>query len=436
MTTLKDESLIEVSVVMPCLNEERTIGVCVDKAMRALERHGLSGEVIVADNGSTDDSVKIALSRGARVVEEAERGYGSACRRGIDQARGKYVVMGDSDNTYDFSIINNFIALLREGYDFVIGTRLKGKMLKGSMPPLHRYIGNPFLSGMLRFIFRARISDSHCGMRAFTKEAYHRMRLVTTGMEFASEMVINAVRAGLTITEIPITYHLREGESKLRTFHDGWRHVRFMLLYSPNRVFLIPGISFFLVGLALMVGLLFGPIMIGGRAFDIHCMLMGGLFNIVGVQIVVLGLLGKAYFYVEKFQEKNRFIEYCYRRLTLNRVLCFGGFYLIIGVLFILSVVHKWVRTSFGPLYEPRMLFFGSVMTVNALQVIFTSFLFSMIAITHRKNNGRSGAEQRPDTASVSMLANSHSTNPTDEPEKTKSQAAADSKKSRVMHAP
>lgn len=389
MTMPEKEKPIEVSVVMPCLNEEHTIGACVDKAMQVFKQRGMRGEVVVADNGSTDGSVKIALSKGARVVTEPERGYGSACRRGIEEARGEFILMADSDNTYDFSTINDFITLLREGYDFVIGTRLKGKMLKGSMPPLHRYIGNPFLSGMLRFLFRARISDAHCGMRAFTRRAYQKMHLVTTGMEFASEMVINAVRAKLKIKEVPITYHLREGESKLRTFHDGWRHMRFMLLYSPNRLFLIPGLSFFFIGLVLMVGLLLGPVTINGRAFDIHCMLMGGLFNIIGVQISVFGLLGKAYFYVEKFQERNRFIEYCYSKLTFNRVLFFGVVYLAIGLVFVLSVVYEWARSDFGPLDAPRTLFFGAVMTINALQVIFTSFLFSMIAITHRKSNGR-----------------------------------------------
>ena len=389
MTVRKKEKPIEVSVVMPCLNEEHTIGICIDKAVEVFQQRGLRGEVVVADNGSTDDSVKIALSKGARVVTELERGYGNACRRAIEEARGEFIIMADSDNTYDFSTINEFITLLREGYDFVIGTRLKGKMLKGSMPPLHRYIGNPFLSGMLRFLFGARISDAHCGMRAFTRQAYQKMRLVTTGMEFASEMVINAVRAKLKIKEVPITYHLREGESKLRTFQDGWRHLRFMLLYSPNRLFIIPGLSFFCIGLVLMVGLLLGPVIINGRAFDIHCMLMGGLFNIIGVQITVFGLLGKAYFYVEKFQERNRFIEYCYSKLTFNRVLLFGVVYLVIGLIFVLAVVYEWARSGFGPLDAPRMLFFGSVMTINALQVIFTSFLFSMIAITHRKSNGR-----------------------------------------------
>jgi glycosyltransferase involved in cell wall biosynthesis len=389
MTDQIKEKTIEVSVVMPCLNEEHTIGICIDKAMRVFQQRGLRGEVVVADNGSTDNSVDIALAKGARVVIEPERGYGSAYRKGINHARGEFIIMGDSDNTYDFSTINDFVTLLSEGYDFVIGTRLKGKMMKGSMPALHRYIGNPFLSGMLRFLFRARISDAHCGMRAFTRQAYQKMRLVTTGMEFASEMVINAVRARLKIKEIPITYHLREGKSKLRTFQDGWRHMRFMLLYSPNRLFLIPGLSFFFIGLALMVGLLLGPVTINGRAFDIHCMLMGGLFNIIGVQVTVFGLLGKAYFYVEKFQERNRFIEYCYRKLTFNRVLFFGVVYLVIGLAFVLSVVYEWARNDFGPLDAPRMLFFGSVVTINAVQVIITSFLFSMIAITHRKSNGR-----------------------------------------------
>jgi len=379
-------SEIEVSVVMPCLNEEPTIGVCVEKALQTFERYGIRGEVVVADNNSTDCSVEIALSKGARVVHQIDPGYGNAYRKGIAMARGKYIVMADSDNTYDFGQINQFIEPLRNGYDFVIGSRLKGNMLKGSMPPLHRYIGNPLLSGVLRIMFHAKISDAHCGMRAFTREAYQRMHLITTGMEFASEMVINAVKAGLKIKEIPITYYRREGESKLRSFHDGWRHLRFMLLYSPNHLFLVPGLIFFVLGLAMMTALLFGPIVINNRTFDIHCMIIGGLLNIIGLQTVALGMLGKAYSFTEKFETRDRVVEFFYRYFTLERALAFGGLYLLVGVFCILSVVYQWAISSFGPLNEARMIFFGTVIIVNAVQMIFSSFLLSMMAIKTRLN--------------------------------------------------
>ena len=380
---------IEVSVVMPCLNEEQTIGICIDKALESFERHNIRGEVVVADNGSTDNSVEITVSKGARVVHQTGKGYGNAYRKGISMARGKYVVMADSDNTYDFGQVNEFVGPLRNGYDFVIGTRLKGKILKGSMPALHRYIGNPLLSGILRIMFRAKISDAHCGMRAFTQEAYQRMHLITTGMEFASEMAINAVKAGLKIEEIPITYYPREGESKLRSFPDGWRHLRFMLLYSPTYLFIIPGLVFFVLGLALMMPLLFGPVIIGGRTFDIHCMIMGGLFNIVGLQVIMLGLLAKAYSFTEKFEERDRIIEFFYRHFNLERTLVLGGLYLLAGLLCILAVVGKWAISRFGPLDEPRMIFFGVVIVVNAFQIIFSSFLLSMMHIkTRRTPNG------------------------------------------------
>lgn len=222
-------STVEVSVVMPCLNEAETIGLCVQKSLQALKQNNLCGEVIVADNGSTDNSANIAQKLGAKVVHQPKRGYGSAYLTGFAAAKGKYIVMGDSDNTYDFSQLSNFLQPLRQGYDLVIGSRLKGQILEGAMPWLHRYIGNPILTGILNLLFQAGVSDAHCGMRAFTREAYDKMQLRTTGMEFASEMVIKAAKAKLNIAEIPITYYSRKGQSKLRSFRDGWRHLRCMV---------------------------------------------------------------------------------------------------------------------------------------------------------------------------------------------------------------
>jgi glycosyltransferase involved in cell wall biosynthesis len=235
----------EVSVVMPCLNEEKTIGVCIEKAMSAMERMGVRGEVVVSDNGSADSSVEIAESLGARVVHQSVKGYGSAYLKGITEAYGDYIVIGDSDNTYDFAELDRFLDPLRDGYDVVMGNRFKGGILPGAMPWHHQYIGNPLLSGILNLFFRTGIGDAHCGIRSFTREAFGRMHLQTTGMEFASEMVINASRAGLSMTEVPVTYYPRaEGsEAKLRSFRDGWRHLRFMLLYSPDWLFMIPGLA-------------------------------------------------------------------------------------------------------------------------------------------------------------------------------------------------
>ena len=234
--------MLDVSVVMPCLNEEETIGPCIEKAREGIRRLGLHGEIIVCDNGSTDRSVEIATRLGARVFHERRKGYGSAYMRGISEARAEYIIMGDSDDTYDFADLEPFLKPLREGYELVMGSRFSGTILPGAMTFSHRYIGNPVLSGILKLFYRVDISDAHCGMRSFTKDAYARMRLQTTGMEFASEMVINAGRERLKIAEVPITYYPRKGESKLETWRDGWRHLRFMLLYSPTHLFLLPGL--------------------------------------------------------------------------------------------------------------------------------------------------------------------------------------------------
>ena len=241
---------------MPCLNEAQTVGVCVQKARRAIKQLGISGEVVVADNGSTDGSPSIAEREGARVVHQPIRGYGAAYLAGIAAARGKFIVIGDSDNTYDFGEIPRFLQPLRESADLVMGSRFKGEIKPGAMPWLHRYIGNPTLTGILNLLFRAGVSDAHCGMRAFTKDAYEKLGLQTTGMEFASEMVIKAAKVGLKITEVPITYYPRKGESKLHSFRDGWRHLRFMLMLSPTYLFLLPGALLFLIGLLGTIALL------------------------------------------------------------------------------------------------------------------------------------------------------------------------------------
>jgi glycosyltransferase involved in cell wall biosynthesis len=237
------EATPEVSVVMPCLNEAETLPICIRKARAALERTGIAGEIVVADNGSTDGSIEIAKSLGARVVHVARRGYGAAYLGGLEEARGRYIVIGDSDDSYDFGDLERFVTPLREGYDAVIGTRLRGTILPGAMPPLHRYLGNPVLTGILNLFFHVGVSDAHCGMRSFTREAFRRLELRTTGMEFASEMIVKMAKARMRIAEVPIVYHPdgRTRSPHLRSFRDGWRHLRFMLLYSPKWLFLIPG---------------------------------------------------------------------------------------------------------------------------------------------------------------------------------------------------
>lgn len=378
------EETIEVSVVMPCLNEAESIRRCIEKAKKALSKAGLKGEVVVADNGSDDGSPEIARAHGARVMHEAQRGYGSAYQCGIEATRGKYIVIGDADDTYDFGTIERFIEPLREGYDFVIGNRFQGEMARGAMPKLHQYVGNPILSAVLRGMFKTSIGDVHCGMRSFTREAYDKMELQTTGMEFASEMVIHAARAKLKMLEIPINYGHRVGESKLRTFRDGWRHLRFMFLYSPDHLFIIPGVILFVIGFAIMAALMRGPIIIHGRSFDIHFMLAGGFLTIVSVQILCLGVLAKAYSFTEHFQKDDKLIAWLLRHFTLEKALVIGGAGVVVGVIFAGGVLWRWVASGFGELQAVRPLFFGSVILVNSLQFTFNSFLLSMMTIQKR----------------------------------------------------
>lgn len=378
---------IEVSVVMPCLNEEETIGKCIEKCSRVFKEKGIRGEVVVSDNGSTDRSIDIARSLGARVVHQPEKGYGNAYRKGIEEANGRYIVMGDSDDTYDFSEIDKFIRPLRDGYDFVIGSRFKGTILPGAMPWPNRYIGNPILSGMLKLFFHTDISDSHCGLRSFTKEAYKKMNLKTSGMEFASEMVINSLRAKLKTLEIPITYHARLGESKLNSFRDAWRHIRFMLLYSPSYLFLLPGMFMLAIGLLTQIGIITGSLKMFGHVFDAHFMVLGSILSILGFQIVNLGLYAKTYSFSEHFEEleENKLVGNFYRHFRLEQGIILGLIMFLVGFGIDLSILIKWIRSDFGPLYEMKMALFSLTLIVLGIQTIFSSFFLSMLVIERKR---------------------------------------------------
>lgn len=374
---------VEVSVVMPCLNEERTVGTCIKKAFHSLQRLNLVGEVIISDSGSTDRSVEIAKSLGARVVYEPTKGYGNALRKGIKEAQGKYIIMGDADDSYDFSKIEGFIKPLKRGYDVVIGTRFEGKVTPGAMPWLHRYIGNPLLSWYLNRLFHTRVSDVHCGMRSFTKDAYQKMNLQSTGMEFASEMVIKASKANLKITEIPITLYPdgRKGKTHIRSFRDGWRHVRLMLMYSPTHLFLIPGIILMVIGLILSLALLQGPIYIGGRIYDFHFSLLGSLLTILGFQVINLGLYARAYAFKKQIEKDDKFMEKFYKYFSLERGLIVGFLVFLIGLLIDSYTLVKWIRSDFGPLFEISRISFATTLLIIGIQIIFSSFLLSMLDI-------------------------------------------------------
>ncbi len=374
-----------VSVVMPCLNEEEGVGRCVETALAALAAMGVPGEVVVVDNGSTDGSAEVARAAGARVVEEARRGYGSAYLRGFEEARGRYLVMGDADRTYPFEDLGKFVEPLRAGRcDLVMGDRLGGDILPGAMPWTHRWIGNPVLSGMLRLLFHTRISDSHCGMRAFTREAYERLALRTTGMEFASEMVVSALREHLRVEEIPITYHPREGESKLSGLRDAWRHVRFMLLYSPSYLFQLPGLLLMAVGAFLVLALAGGPRELFGHRWDYHPLLFGAIALIVGYQLVLFDTFAKIFAAGAGLARPGRWIRWIEELFSLERGLVFGGVVFLAGLGLEGKIVFDWIRAGLGELFAVRGVVIGMTAMVLGLETVFGSFLISLMLIERR----------------------------------------------------
>jgi glycosyltransferase involved in cell wall biosynthesis len=376
---------LEVSVVIPCLNEANSIGICVEKAVKALRAAGIRGEVIVADNGSSDGSVEIAEKLGARVVRVQERGYGSALRAGIAASRGTFIVMGDADDSYDFAETVRFVEMSRRGYDVVMGNRFRGEIKSGAMPWHHKHIGNPGLTALLNLFFHAGIGDSHCGMRGFTREVYDRMDLRSTGMEFASEFVIKAAQLGAKIAEIPITLwpDKRGRPPHLRSFRDGWRHLRFMLLYAPNWLFLLPGAALVSAGVFLVFWLLPGPRSVSARVtLDIHTMIFGVIFTLLGVQILSIGAFAKVFSYAERFDRGTVSLKRALRRFSLETGLVFGGGLFVAGFIGCVVIAWQWIASGFGPLQEVRQVLFWSMWLFLGVQVIFASFFLSMLGIS------------------------------------------------------
>jgi glycosyltransferase involved in cell wall biosynthesis len=386
----------EVSVILPCLNEAETVGTCVTKAVETLRRLNVCGEVLVIDNGSTDASAEIAVQCGARVVREEQRGYGSALMRGAEEARGPFIIMADADDSYDLTDLERFIQGLRGGADLVMGTRFKGRIEPGAMPPLHRWIGNPILSGILNFLFRAGVSDAHCGMRAFTKDSYHRMQLRTTGMEFASEMVIKAALAKMRIVETPITLHPagRGRPPHLRSFRDGWRHLRFMLLSSPTHLFLVPGALCMIVGLLPLLTLGAGPRFVGNLRFDIHYMVLGSLLTVLGFQIVTTGLFAKAYSHTARLYTADRTLAVMTRYFNLERGLVVGAVLFFAGFGIDLSILLHWLATGMGTLDAVRPAIQASTLMILGAQTVFSSFFLSMLALPRREGDAHPRAER------------------------------------------
>jgi len=367
-----------VSVVIPCLNEAENIVACVTKAREALERNGIRGEVVVADNDSEDGSRELAQAAGARVVHERRRGYGSAYLAGFAAARGEYIVMGDADLTYDFDEIPRFLAELENGADMVIGDRMQN-IHPGAMPWLHRYVGNPLLSGFLNLLFKTGISDAHCGMRALRTDTLPQLDLRTTGMEFASEMVIRAAKEELDIRQFPIEYHPRGGESKLSSFRDGWRHLRFLLVHSPNHLFILPGAVMALLGV-LVAAMVVARVDVFGRQWDIHALIAGSLLIVVGTQVVALGLCAHAYG-TYFMNERDPWFDRMRRRYRLEHGLLLGGAIVLAGLAMVGVIVVEWIDRGFGSLGEERLAIVALTFVIVGIQVFFSSFLLSILGL-------------------------------------------------------
>ncbi|MBN1542977.1 glycosyltransferase family 2 protein [candidate division KSB1 bacterium] len=377
---------IEVSVVLPCLNESETVGICVRKARDTLQKLGIEGEIVVADNGSTDESVRIAESFGARVVIESRKGYGNAYRAGIEIARGHYIVIADSDDSYDLCDLARFIEPLRQGHEFVIGTRMHGQIEKGAMPWHHRYLGNPLLTGLLKWMFHSRVSDAHCGMRSFTRQAYDRMQLQTTGMEYASEMVIKAAELGLRTCEIPITLH-RDGRSRpphLRSFRDGWRHLRFMLLHSPTHLFLIPGLFLFILGFLALFLALAAPAQRFGLMLSQNGMVFGSLSTLLGYQVIVLGIFARIYAVTHEYRPLTGGLQRAFKLFNLERGLLVGALFFIAGFFISLIFFPRWNSTDLGLSNDIRPALFAATLILIGAQTIFSSFFLSILGIERR----------------------------------------------------
>jgi glycosyltransferase involved in cell wall biosynthesis len=369
---------IRVSVVIPCLNEEENIEACVRNALEAMTTAGIHGEVVVADNNSEDRSADLAAAAGARVVHEPRRGYGSAYLAGFSAARGEYIVMGDADLTYDFNEIPRFVQKLDEGAELVMGDRMKN-ITPGAMPWHHRYIGNPVLTGILNGFFRTGVSDAHCGMRALRRDVLPRLDLRTTGMEFASEMVIRASKEKLRISEFPIEYHPRGGESKLSSWRDGWRHLRFLLVHSPTHLFILPGAVMAVLGVVVS-GLVLSQVNIFGRAWDLHTMIAGSLLTIIGTQIVALGLAAHAY--GKYFMgEKDPWFDRMRDRFKLEHGLLLGGGVALLGFGMAAVIIGEWISRGGGALSEQRLAVAAATLLIVGLQVFFSSFLLSILGL-------------------------------------------------------
>jgi len=377
---------VELSVVMPCLNEAETLAVCIKKAQGFFERENIVGEVIIADNGSTDGSQQIAKDLNATVINVPQKGYGSALRGGIEAANGKYIIMGDADDSYDFENLMPYIMKLREGYDLVMGNRFKGGIKKGAMPFLHKYLGNPVLSFIGRLFFKSKIGDFHCGLRGFSKEAFYKMELKTTGMEFASEMIVKASLKNLKIAEVP-TILSPDGRSRpphLNTWRDGWRHLRFLVLYSPNWLFMVPGLLLMLFGLITSAILITGPVSVGNVNFDVHTLLFTSGFILIGFQFILFYGLTKVFTVENELLPKSKKYDRLFKFINLEKGLITGFVLVIVGIVLSFLAYSDWQATGYGNIESTailRRVIPAITLMLLGVQIILFSLFFSILGL-------------------------------------------------------
>ncbi|GII64634.1 dolichol-P-glucose synthetase [Sphaerisporangium krabiense] len=381
---------MELTVVMPCLNEAETVETCVRKALGFMAEQGIEGEVVIADNGSTDGSQQLARDAGARVVHVDQKGYGNALMGGIRAARGRYVIMGDADDSYDFTALMPFVEELRGGADLVMGNRFRGGIAPGAMPPLHRYLGNPVLSFIGRLFFPSAIRDFHCGLRGFRRDSILNLGLQTGGMEFASEMVVKSTIQGLDVREVPTTLS-PDGRSRpphLRSWRDGWRHLRFLLLYSPRWLFFIPGLVLMALGLTVGTALTFGPVYIGKLAFDVDTLVGASAAVVIGFQAVLFALFTKVYAAEEGFLPEDRRIRRLVDVVTLERGLIAGGLLALAGLAGMVASLAHWQVRNFGeliPAESLRLVVPSATALVISFQTIFAALFISILGIRRTK---------------------------------------------------
>lgn len=378
----------DISLVIPCLNEEAAIGACLDEAKQAIRRYQLKAQVIVVDNNSKDKTAAIVQQRKASfpeltLVAEEREGYGLAYLRGFREAKGRYIYMADADASYDFLEINRFIAKLAEGYDLVVGNRFSGQMEQKAMSRLHRYIGNPVLSGLVKLFFGVKIHDIHCGARAFSREKMNDLNLRTGGMEFASEMIIKASKRGLRLAEIPIKYRPRMGESKLHSLTDGWRHLRFILLYSPLLLFLLPGTILFLFGLALSLLFYFSSPVLFGVKLYVHPLFFSSVMMILGYQLILFSAFSKIYA-ITHLGDSHRFLEKLFKKLTIEKAGFLGIAVALAGAAIYLKIFIDWTSSGFSSLNEIKNSIVALTLSVLGIQTFFSAFMLSILGIKEK----------------------------------------------------